>query len=95
VLTFPELKKIVVVDGEASELKIFNYNTYELIGHTELTIDADPAVYDPATKLMYVVNGGRAAKTPYCLDLMEFLYQVIERVYSTTDRPCFFVPTLG
>jgi DNA-binding beta-propeller fold protein YncE len=67
VLTFPELKKIIVVDGEASELKIFNYDTYELMGHTELTIDADPAVYDPATKYLYVVNGGRAAKTPYCL----------------------------
>jgi len=67
VLAFPEMKKIFVVDGEASELKIFNYDTYELIGHTELTIDADPAVYDPATKYLYVVNGGRAAKTPYCL----------------------------
>jgi DNA-binding beta-propeller fold protein YncE len=67
VLTFPELKKIIVVDGEASELKIFNYDTYELMGHTDLTIDADPAVYDPATKYLYVVNGGRAAKTPYCL----------------------------
>src|SRR6202162_6610880 len=66
-LTFPEMKKIVVVDGEASELKIFNYDTYELMGHTDLTIDADPAVYDPATKYLYVVNGGRAAKTPYCL----------------------------
>jgi len=67
VLAFPEMKKIFVVDGEASELKIFNYDTYELTGHTELTIDADPAVYDPATKYLYVVNGGRAAKTPYCL----------------------------
>jgi DNA-binding beta-propeller fold protein YncE len=67
VLTFPDLKKIIVVDGEASELKIFNYDTYELMGHTELTIDADPAVFDPATKYLYVVNGGRAAKTPYCL----------------------------
>jgi len=67
VLAFPEMKKIFVVDGEASELKIYNYDTYELVGHTELTIDADPAVYDPATKYLYVVNGGRAAKTPYCL----------------------------
>jgi DNA-binding beta-propeller fold protein YncE len=67
VLAFPELKKIFVVDGEASELKIYNYDTYELAGHTQLTIDADPAVYDPATKYLYVVNGGRAAKTPYCL----------------------------
>jgi len=67
VLAFPELKKIYVVDGEASELKIFNYDTYKLMGHTELSIDADPAVYDAATKYLYVVNGGRAAKTPYCL----------------------------
>jgi DNA-binding beta-propeller fold protein YncE len=66
VLTLPEMKKIVVVDGEASELKIYNYDTYELMGHTELTIDADPAVYDPAAKYLYIVNGGRAAKTPYC-----------------------------
>jgi hypothetical protein len=67
VLTFPDEKKIFVVDGEASELKILNYDTYELIGHTELSIDADPAVYDSATKYLYVVNGGRAAKTSYCL----------------------------
>jgi len=67
VLAFPELNQIFVVDGEASEIKIFDYKTYELVGRTELTIDADPAVYDPATKYLYVVNGGRAAKTPYCL----------------------------
>lgn len=64
VLAFPELNKIIVVDGEASEIKAFKYDTYELVDRTVLTIDADPAVYDPATELMYVVNGGRAAKTP-------------------------------
>ena len=48
---FPELKKIIVVDGEASEIKIFDYDTYKLIGRTELTIDADPAVYDPARNI--------------------------------------------
>jgi len=26
-----------------------------------------PIVYDPATKYFYIVNGGREAKTPYCL----------------------------
>lgn len=67
VLAFPDERKLFVVDGEASELKIFNYDTYELMGHITLSIDADPAVYDPATKYLYVVNGGRAAKTPYCL----------------------------
>jgi len=67
VLPFPEMNKIIVTDGEASELKFYNYKTLELVGHTELSIDADPVVYDPATKYLYVVNGGRAAKTPYCL----------------------------
>jgi YVTN family beta-propeller protein len=67
VLPFPEMNKIIVTDGEASELKIYDYKTLELVGHTELSIDADPIVYDPATKYLYVVNGGRAAKTPYCL----------------------------
>ena len=67
VLPFPELKKIFVVDGEASEIKILDYDSYKLIGRIGLTIDADPIVYDAASKYFYVVNGGRAAKTPTCL----------------------------
>ena len=67
VLPFPELKKLFVVDGGASEVKILDYDSYKLIGHTELTIDADPVVYDPASKYLYVVNGGREAHTPTCL----------------------------
>jgi DNA-binding beta-propeller fold protein YncE len=67
VFAFPEFNQIVVVDGGASELKTFKYDTLELVGHTPLTIDADPAVYDSAAKYLYVVNGGRAAKTQYCL----------------------------
>jgi DNA-binding beta-propeller fold protein YncE len=67
VVPFPDLKKIYVVDGEASEIKILDYDSYKLIGSTALTIDADPVVYDPASKYLYVVNGGREAKTPTCL----------------------------
>jgi DNA-binding beta-propeller fold protein YncE len=67
VVPFPELKKIYVVDGEASEIKILDYDSYKLIGHTQLTIDADPVVYDSSSKYLYVVNGGREAKTPTCL----------------------------
>jgi DNA-binding beta-propeller fold protein YncE len=67
VLPFPDLKKIFVVDGEASEIKVLDYDSYKLIGHIDLTIDADPVVYDPASKYLYVVNGGREAKTPTCL----------------------------
>lgn len=67
ILPFPELDHIFVVDGGASELKILKYDSYELTGHIGLTIDADPVAYDPATKYLYVVNGGREAHTPYCL----------------------------
>ena len=67
VLVFPELNEIFVVDGEASEIKILKYDSYELTSRVPLTIDADPVAYDPATKYLYVVNGGREAHTPYCL----------------------------
>lgn len=67
VLPFPEMKKIFVVDGEASEIKILDYDSLKLISRVALTIDADPVVYDPASKFLYVVNGGREAKTPTCL----------------------------
>ena len=67
VLPFPDLKKIYVVDGEASEIKVLDYDSYKLIDRIALTIDADPIVYDPASKYLYVVNGGREAKTPTCL----------------------------
>jgi DNA-binding beta-propeller fold protein YncE len=66
-LPLPELKKIFVVDGGASEIQVLDYTSYKVTGHIPLTIDADPIAYDPSTKLLYVVNGGRAAKTPYCL----------------------------
>jgi len=67
VLPISELGKIYVVDGAASEIKVFDYSSYELVAHIALTIDADPIAYDAAVKLLYVVNGGREAHTPYCL----------------------------
>lgn len=67
VVVFPELNELFVVDGEASEIKILKYDSYDLAGRIALTIDADPVAYDPATKYLYVVNGGREAHTPYCL----------------------------
>jgi len=66
VLAFPELKQLYVVDGEASEIKILDYDSYKLTGHITLTIDSDPVAYDPKTKYLYVVNGGREAHTPTC-----------------------------
>jgi hypothetical protein len=36
VLPFPEMKKIFVVDGEASEIKILDYDSLQLVGHIPL-----------------------------------------------------------
>lgn len=60
-----DLKRLFVVDGDASEIKVFDTETYGLVGKIPLHIDADSQAYDPKTKLMYVVSGGREAHTPY------------------------------
>ena len=61
----PDLKRLFVVDGDASEIKAYDTNTYGLVGHIGLYIDADSQADDPETNLMYVVGGGREAHTPY------------------------------
>ncbi|HEV2176021.1 MAG TPA: YncE family protein [Terriglobia bacterium] len=63
----PGINKLFIVDGEASEIKIYQGDTYRRIGQIPLSIDCDSMAYDPATKYMYVVNGGREAHTPYSL----------------------------
>jgi len=60
-----DLKRLFVIDGDASEIKVYDMSTYGLVGHVPLYIDADSQAYDHETKLMYVVSGGREAHTPY------------------------------
>ena len=62
-----DLKKIFVVEGDASAVKIYDSDTYKPLGEVKVSIDADSIAYDPATTYMYVVNGGREAHTPYSL----------------------------
>jgi len=71
------LNKLFVVDGDASEIKVYNGTTYQLIEHIPMTIDADSIAYDPVTKYLYVVSGGRAAHTPYSF---------IEIIDTTTSK---------
>jgi DNA-binding beta-propeller fold protein YncE len=61
----PDLKKLFLVEGDASAVKVYDTENFKLPGEIKLSIDADSMAYDPATHYMYVVNGGRAAKTPY------------------------------
>lgn len=60
-----DLKKLFIVDGGASELKVYNSVTYQLLSSVKLEVDCDSMAFDAATKRMYIVNGGRAAHTPY------------------------------
>ena len=62
-----DLKKLFVVEGDASAVRIYDSNTYNRVGEIKVSIDADSAAYDPATHYLYVVNGGREAHTPYSL----------------------------
>jgi len=62
-----DLKKLFVVEGDASAVKIYDSDTYKPLGEIKVAIDADSIVYDASTSYMYVVNGGREAHTPYSL----------------------------
>ena len=62
-----DLKKLFVVDGDDSAVKIYDSDAYRMTGQIKVAIDADSIAYDPATKYVYVVTGGREAHTPYSL----------------------------
>jgi DNA-binding beta-propeller fold protein YncE len=58
VLYREDLNRIYITDGDAGDLKIFDGTTYSLISSVKLLEDADSIGYDPATKLLYIDNGG-------------------------------------
>jgi len=63
-----ELKKLYVVDdGGPNQVEIFDGTTFKLLGTIPMDAHADVSVYDPASKLFYVGNGGRQAKEEYTL----------------------------
>ncbi|HKW62745.1 MAG TPA: hypothetical protein VJN89_09395 [Candidatus Acidoferrum sp.] len=62
-----DLKKLFVVEGNASAVRVYDSDTYKALGEIKVSIDADSITYDPATHYLYVVNGGREAHTPYSL----------------------------
>jgi DNA-binding beta-propeller fold protein YncE len=61
-----DLKKLFVVDGDLGEVRIYDGTTYRHAGDIVLRKGADSAAYDPATKYLYVVTGGRDARLPNC-----------------------------
>ncbi len=58
VLYREDLNRIYVTDGDAGDLKIFDGTTYGLVSSVKLLEDADSIGYDPATKYLYIDNGG-------------------------------------
>jgi DNA-binding beta-propeller fold protein YncE len=59
-----DLSRLYVSDGSGA-LHIFDSKTYQPIKKLKLLVDADPIVYDPSTKRLFVVNGGEKAKHAY------------------------------
>jgi DNA-binding beta-propeller fold protein YncE len=63
-----DLDRLYVTDGGGDgELKIFDGKTYDLIKSVKLLPDTDASVYDPATKYLYIVNGGKDIQMPYSM----------------------------
>jgi DNA-binding beta-propeller fold protein YncE len=60
-----DLKKLFVVDGGPGELKIYQSDSYKLIGSIKLMADADSIAYEPSTQYMYVSNSGGDSHMSY------------------------------
>jgi len=67
ILIRKDVNRLYVTDGEAGELRIIDNATYKLVSSVKLLKDADPIGYDPATKLLYVVNGGGDVHQTYSM----------------------------
>lgn len=67
VLYREDLNRIYVTDGTAGDLKIFDGTTYKLLSSVKLLEDADSIGYDPATKYLYIDNGGGDAHQTYSM----------------------------
>jgi len=59
-----DLKKLFVVDGDLGEIKIYETVSYKPVASIKVREGADSSSYDPSTKYLYVVTGGKDAKLP-------------------------------
>ena len=67
VLYREDLNRLYVTDGEAGDVKIFDSTTYGLLSSVKLLEDADSIGYDPATKYLYIDNGGGDVHQTYSM----------------------------
>lgn len=61
-----DLQRLFVVDGDLGVVRMYDGSTYKPLGNIGLRMGADSAAYDPATKYLYVVNGGHDGNLPNC-----------------------------
>src|ERR1700730_2307755 len=67
-----DLKKLFVVDSDLGEVKIYETASYTPAGTIKVREGADSSGYDPSTKYLYVVDGGKDAKLPNAyLDIID------------------------
>lgn len=64
VLYRPDSGRLFVSDGGGA-LHVFDSKTYASLSTLRIAVDADPIAYDPATRRLFVVNGGEKAKHTY------------------------------
>jgi hypothetical protein len=62
-----DLNRICITDGGSGELRIYNGKTYQEIGAVKLKVDSDSIGYDPATRDLYIVNGGGDAHQAFSM----------------------------
>src|SRR6266481_1011991 len=67
VLYREDLNRIYITDGDAGDVKIFDGTTYKLVSSVKLLEDADSVGYDPATKYLYIDNGGGDVHQTYSM----------------------------
>jgi len=67
ILFRPDLKRLYVTDGEAGDVKIVDSESYAILSTVGLLEDADSIGYDPATKLLYIDNGGGDVHQTYSM----------------------------
>jgi DNA-binding beta-propeller fold protein YncE len=64
----PDSKKLFVVDdGGPNQVEIYDGTSFAFLGAIPMGAHADASIYDPASKLFYVGNGGKQAKEDFCM----------------------------
>src|ERR1700682_4941412 len=61
----PDSNKLLVVDGDAGEVKFLQGDSFEPIDSAKLLEGADSAVFDPGSGYLYVAAGGKDAHLDY------------------------------